>query len=195
MLADPGSIERLYAEVHAIRTGQIPLSADTTAGAAGPLPSTTLDAHHDRSSQTWSLEGAGPLTPDEAADLVGHSNVTVRPVIDLAQNLTATGYVAPPLMREQLALLNNGVCTFPYCDRPSRRAADYDHHVNYDQFAPPGSPGSTCSRYGHLACRTHHRVKTFAGWHIQSPSPGTWVWTDPRKHVYLVTGGETTQLS
>src|SRR5699024_10469912 len=98
----------------------------------------------------------------------GHSTVTVKPVIDLAENLAYTGYVAPPRLREQLLLMNAGRCTFPHCDR-SAAGGDFDHLINYDSNAPPGAPGSTCSRNGELLCRFHHRAKTHGRWIVESP--------------------------
>ncbi|MDN5853990.1 MAG: hypothetical protein L0K86_14315 [Actinomycetia bacterium] len=84
-----------------------------------------LYLHFDRTWGTYSLDGIGAITRSEAHEILGHSNVTIRPVIDLETTITATGYVASPRLKEQTALLNGGTCTFPSCDKPAR-ACDYD---------------------------------------------------------------------
>jgi hypothetical protein len=39
--------------------------------------------------------------------------------------------------------------------------------------------------YGKLTV-IHHRIKTFAGWQVQQPFPGVYVWRDPYGARYLV---------
>ena len=151
------------------------------------LPSTVLYMHFDRTWGTYSLDGIGAITCTEAHEILGHSRVTVRPVIDLESTITATGYVASPRLKQQTALFNDGTCTFPSCDRPAR-VCDYDHILNHR------NGGATDSRNGHRLCRYHHRAKTFTDWHVTSPAPGVWVWTSPDGRTYLVTGGTTTRL-
>ncbi|HLR84153.1 MAG TPA: HNH endonuclease signature motif containing protein, partial [Nocardioidaceae bacterium] len=151
------------------------------------LPATMLYIHFDRTWGTYSLDGLGAITRSEAAEILGHSKVTVRPVIDLESTITATGYVASPRLKEQTALFNGSLCTFPSCDRPAR-VCDYDHITNFRDS------GATDSRNGHRLCRYHHRAKTFTDWDVQSPAPGVWVWTSPTGRTYLVTGGTTTRL-
>ena len=189
MLAEPGLGERLHARICAHRRVDSDTDTDGPEDArrpTAPLPATVLYAHFDRGTGTWSLDGDGPLTRAEAEDLIGHSQVTIKPVIDLAANLSYTGYVAPPKLKEQLRLMNAGFCTFPYCDRPAWHG-DYDHATNYPR-------GPTSSRNGHLPCRPHHRSKTFDDWTVYQPAPGIWLWTDPRGNHYLVTAGTTTRL-
>ncbi|MGH3359753.1 MAG: HNH endonuclease signature motif containing protein, partial [Nocardioidaceae bacterium] len=151
------------------------------------LPQTVVYLHLDRTSGTWSMDGTGPISRAEARDIIGHTHVTLKPVIDLAANLTYTGYLAPPRLKEQTALQNAGLCTFPSCNRPAR-TADYDHLVDY------ADGGATSSRNGHRLCRYHHRCKTFTHWQVQSPAPGTWLWTSPDRRTYLVTAGTTTRI-
>ncbi len=171
------------------------------------LTSTVLYVHLDAATSTWCEERAGALTPEQARTLVGHSNVSVRPVLDLAQNLTFTGHVAPPRLREQLALLNGGSCTFPSCARRAR-VGDVDHEQPYPRgFVDPveqasagktstgkASSGGTETANTHLLCRKHHRAKTHGGWRVHSPTIGTWVWTSPAGGRWLVTNGTTTSL-
>ncbi|MGH3357674.1 MAG: HNH endonuclease signature motif containing protein [Nocardioidaceae bacterium] len=151
------------------------------------LPQTVVYLHLDRESNTWSMDGTGPISRAEATDIIGHTNVTLKPVIDLAANVTYTGYLAPPKLREQTALQNAGLCTFPSCNRPAR-TGDYDHLKDF------ADGGATSSRNGHRLCRYHHRCKTFTDWTVQSPAPGTWLWQSPSGRSYLVTAGTTTRI-
>ena len=151
------------------------------------VPSTVIYLHYDRTWGTWSMDRFGAITRSDAAEIVGHSQVTIRPVIDLEDTITATGYVASPRLKEQTALRNAGTCTFPSCTRPAR-TCDFDHVVNYDDDGP------TDSQNGHRLCRYHHRAKTFTEWTVTSPAPGVWLWTSPDGRTYLVTGGTTTRL-
>lgn len=150
-------------------------------------PAITLYIHLDRASGSWSLDGAGPITRSEALDLLGHGRVTIKPVIDLAQTITYPGYVAPPRLKEQLALMNGGRCTFPHCTHSAWKG-EYDHLVDYRARGP------TDSRNGHRLCKHHHRAKTFTNWAVTTPAPGIWVWRSPRRRFFLVTGGTTTPL-
>ncbi|UYM06029.1 HNH endonuclease signature motif containing protein [Solicola gregarius] len=151
------------------------------------MRATTLYVHFDRTWGTWSLDDVGAITRSEAHEILGHSNVTIKPVIDLETTISATGYVAPPRLKEQLALMNASTCTFPHCTRPAR-VGDYDHIINH------ADGGETDSRNGHRLCRYHHRAKTFTAWTVQSPAPGIWLWQSPAGRSYLVTGGTTTKL-
>ena len=213
MLDEPDSLDDLYAQVHDARTTQPTEKTEPTEGAAdapteersasphddrpGPdafrrptrqqRPKTVLYVHFDRTWGTYSLDGVGAITRSDATDILGHSDVTIRPVIDLEATITATGYVASPRLKEQTALMNGGTCTFPACDKPAR-TCDFDHIVNHAEG------GLTDARNGHRLCRFHHRAKTFTGWSVQSPAPGVWIWLSPDGRTYLVTGGTTTKL-
>ena len=131
---------------------------------------------------------AGVLTREQARQIVGHSDVTIRPVLDLAEPLTYTGDEAPAKLREQLALMNAGDCTFPHCHRRAR-TSDVDHQKTY------GSGGATSSPNTHRLCRKHHRAKDKGRWHVVSPAPGLWIWTSPAGAVWLVANGTTTPLN
>ncbi len=179
-------------------TDDVTVAPNPVAGVAGCPPgllekfagltSTVLYLHLDQASGTWCEERGGVLTPGQARAVVGHAKVSVRPVLDLAEPPSYTGYVAPPRLKEQLALLNAGYCPFPYCHRRAR-AGDVDHQVPYRQGGPTATPNT------HLPCRKHHRAKDKAGWKVTTPTPGVWIWTSPAGAIYLVTNGTTTQLN
>jgi hypothetical protein len=76
-------------------------------------------------------------------------------------------------------------CRFPGC---GRRAAncDLDHAVEFDHD-DPASGGLTTRRNLGPGCRTHHRLKTFAGWRIEiTDHRGGCVWISPTGARYLV---------
>lgn len=163
------------------------------------LRSTVLYLHLDAGSRSWCEERTGALPPEIAEQIVGHSNVSVRPVLDLAGSMTYTGYVAPPRLREQQAMLNAGQCTFPHCGRRAR-PGEVDHIRPWSR-SDPGGPGwaqpggGTRSSNTQLLCKRHHRAKTHARWRVAKPAPGIWVWRSPANAYYLVTNGTTTELN
>lgn len=176
------------------------------------LRSTVLYVHLDQASGTWCEERGGALSREQARAIVGHSQVSVRPVLDLGEELTYTGYAAPPRLREQLSLLNTGRCTFPSCERLAR-PGDVDHQqpdprgnssVNSSgrrgwadsdaDLRAATSPGTRSSNT-HLLCRKHHRAKTHGDWRVAEPAPGIWLWRSASGACYLVTNGTTTMLN
>lgn len=129
---------------------------------------------------------ARPLTLTWARELLGHSHVTIRPILDLAAVPAASGYAPTMTQREALHLLN-GTCCFPYCDRTSR-GTDADHLI-------PAPRGPTDMANLGPADRHHHRCKTHApGWIVTQPFPTVYVWRAPTGHHYAVTPRGTTSL-
>ena len=113
-------------------------------------------------------------------------NVTVKPVIDLAEEISSTGYQPSDRLREQV-VLRDRTCVHPYCTRPAR-SADLDHISEY----PAG--GTTSSNLAPL-CRFHHRLKTHSGWNYTVIEPGTYLWRSPYGYRYLRDSrGGTTDL-
>jgi hypothetical protein len=113
------------------------------------------------------------------------TKVTVKPVIDLNQQLTAQGYPVPDLVREQV-ILRDRTCVFPWCTRPAR-GCDVDHVVEYDHAAEVEGrpqPGPTTTDNLACLCRFHHRLKTHSAWRYEMTSPGVFMWTSPHGHRY-----------
>jgi hypothetical protein len=104
------------------------------------------------------------------------THVTVRPVVDLNQNLHTDAYRPTPTQREQ-AVLTNATCVYPHCGRPSR-SADLDHVVESERGGPTDS-----SNLAPL-CRGHHRYKTHAGWTVVRTGPTAFTWTSPHGYAY-----------
>ncbi|WP_395656925.1 DUF222 domain-containing protein [Nocardioides sp.] len=104
------------------------------------------------------------------------TRVTVRPVIDLNAELSTETYRPTELMKEQIGLRDRQCC-FPGCTRPARRC-DAEHQV-------PWPEGPTASSNLAPACRTHHRLKTHAGWDYQRTAGVGFVWTTPMGRTYV----------
>lgn len=112
----------------------------------------------------------------------GHSQVVVKPILDLTTEAVSSGRFPSPSVRDHVVETAR-CCVFPYCERRAE-ACDLDHVTPYDTAGPPGQ-----TRSGNLAplCRLHHRVKTFTGWRYDQTTPGTYHWTSPHGHRYRVT--------
>jgi len=113
--------------------------------------------------------------------------ITVKPVIDLAEHVHTEAYEVPDRLAEQTDLRDHR-CVFPWCTRPARRC-DHDHVLEHSRG------GSTCSCNIAPLCRRHHRLKTHSPWGYTGLDPGTYLWTSPHGHQYLVDHTGTTDLS
>ena len=109
-----------------------------------------------------------------------HTRVTIRPVLDLAEQIHAPGYAIPPRLREQV-LQRDRTCVFPWCARPARRC-QIDHITPYDPHRP-----DTNTNTSNLAalCTFHHRLKTHGRWSNTPLGPGEYLWRSPQGHHYL----------
>jgi hypothetical protein len=133
------------------------------------------------------VEGIGPVTLEQAVEMLGHTNVTVRGMIDLAEDRPVDGYEVPERMREILFQRSPG-CVFPWSGgAPPSRRRDVDHTVPYLSPDKGGPPGQT--RIGNLGFlnRKPHRVKTHApGWRHHQPEPGVHYWRTPTGYWFRV---------
>lgn len=112
------------------------------------------------------------ITPEQVQEWCqdAGARVTVRPVLDLNDELATERYEPTSLMREQ-AYAAHPVCVFPFCERPSR-GCDLDHRIPW-----PLGPTTTSNLFP--LCRRHHRLKTTGGWTYQRTGPTTFAWTSP----------------
>jgi Domain of unknown function (DUF222) len=140
------------------------------------------------------VEEVGPVLLRRLRILLGeHCTINLNPVIDLpAGHIPVDSYEIPARLREQLQL-RNPADVFPYAAAVSRRI-DLDHTIPYlspDQGGPFGQ-----TRIGNLGphVRRHHRYKTFGGWQVRQPEPGTWLWRSPHRRIYLVNASGTHPL-
>lgn len=138
------------------------------------------------------LANAGPFGPvlaEWVADLLGHTRVTVRPVLDVGALSPSSAYHVPPRMRESV-MLRNPTSVFPHSTRSSRHL-DQDHTVPFDPLGPLGQ--TRPDNLGPLG-RREHRAKTHGGWQVDQPSPGVYLWRSPLGYRYLVTPSATLPL-
>ncbi|WP_345524933.1 HNH endonuclease signature motif containing protein, partial [Nocardioides endophyticus] len=145
-------------------------------------------AHHDtrEAHGIISLESTGGLsstgstiTIEQLADWCHHANtkVSIRPVLDLTENLHVDRYAPTPLIREQV-ILTCPTCVFPGCGKTARRC-DLDH------ITPWHKGGRTESTNLAPLCRLHHRMKTHGNWTYTRLTLTTFEWTSPMGRVYV----------
>lgn len=129
--------------------------------------------------------GVGPVIVEQMREFLGHYAVSVRPVLDLRDQLPVDAYEVPPAMREALRL-SRPTSVFPYSATKSHNP-DFDHTV---PFVPPdegGPPGQTCIENLAPMVRFGHRVKTHGrGWRHRQPSPGVYLWRTPHGYWFRV---------
>ena len=119
------------------------------------------------------------------------TQLTVAPVVDLAEHITVEAYEVPDRLATQTRL-RDLTCAFPHCTRPARRC-DCDHVVAFAPDNPERGPTCPCN----LAplCRHHHRAKTKRRWRYQRDPDGSYRWTGPHDRRYRVTPFGTSVLS
>ncbi len=133
------------------------------------------------------IEDIGPATRGMLRDFLGHDHITLRPVIDLADDPPADCYEIPAETAERLHLAMPAD-VFPYAPSLARRL-DGDHTAEYD-FGDEGRdppPGQTrVTNLGKMA-RRHHRIKTHAtDWHVEQLPGHRYLWTTPHGRCLLV---------
>jgi hypothetical protein len=155
------------------------------------LPAATLYVHmslaafRTRTGVARAEDGIGPITVQQAAEFLAHTNVSIKPVIDLTDQRAVDCYETPSWMREAVHLLRPR-SVYPYSGNLSRRK-DLDHPIPYVPPDDGGPPGQTDPyRMGPLG-RHEHRVKTHArGWRHLNPLPGVYLWRTPHGYWYRV---------
>jgi hypothetical protein len=120
------------------------------------------------------VEGLGPLLLEQVRGLLGHANVALKPVVDLADRVSVNAYEHPETVKERVHLRTLGE-VFPY-GRATGRSVDMDHPVPYDPLGPPGQTGD--DNAGPLS-RTPHRAKTHLGYRVTQTGLSEYVWSTP----------------
>ena len=144
------------------------------------------------------------LTADAVREwlAVPGTHITVKPVIDLHDQIAVDSYEIPDRISQRVKLKRT-MCVFPHCTRTSART-DLDH---IDEYVPPdrgGPPGQTSTATLAPLCRRHHRAKTHPSpvstssttvrWDYVQLTPTTWLWTSPHSLRFLVHPDGTTTL-
>ncbi len=120
------------------------------------------------------VEGLGPLLLEQVRGLLGHTNVALKPVVDLADRVSVNAYEHPETVKERVHLRTLGE-VFPY-GRATGRSVDMDHPVPYDPLGPPGQTGD--DNAGPLS-RHPHRAKTHLGYRVTQTGLSEYVWSTP----------------
>ena len=97
------------------------------------LEVSTGSTHENRVGRAEKL---GPATLAQIKDWVGHSRVTIQPVLHTDRTDAVDAHDPPARMRDQV-ILRDPRCVFPHCQRDAR-ACDLDHTIPYDDTGPPG---------------------------------------------------------
>ena len=148
---------------------QVTLSAQTLAGL---------------SNQPGELAGHGPITAQHARELA-HGDARWRrilfddetgQVVDVARRPAEPSY-RPSADLARTITLRDATCRFPGC----RRAAT-GHGIDLDHTKPwPGGPTHATNLAA--LCRSHHYLKTHAGWTVNHHRDATLTWTTPNGHT------------
>lgn len=124
------------------------------------------------------VPGYGHVPAPIARELAAGATHWQRFLLDEDHKLLSTGRFTyrPSERLRDLVTARDHTCTFPGCGRPAGEA-DLDHRTNYNGT-------NTTADNLHPLCRTHHRLKTHAGWTVQRTPDGQDTWTSPLGHTY-----------
>ncbi len=142
----------------------------------------TLYVHLD-DTDVAEVDGT-PVLVDQVATWCAGATVTIKPVIDLNQVVTSSGYTPSDPVAERVRLVWPQ-CVFPFCTRRAR--TDLDHRVAHPE-------GETSTANLAPLCRAHHRMKTHSGWHYEPAAatrhgvPTAFTWTSPSRARFRVDG-------
>jgi hypothetical protein len=127
-----------------------------------------------------------PVTAEQIRTWCGHrdAQVTVKPVIDLADHVSVDAYEVPDRIAQAVALRDVS-CVFPWCTRPARKLRPDQHPCDCDHVIPHGAGGETCTCQLAPLCRRLHRLKTHGGWTYTILEPGSYLWSSPQRCQYL----------
>lgn len=114
------------------------------------------------------FEQGGPITLAHAREILGHSRVTIRPVLDPEHHRPADAYEFTGSLREAILSRTPADC-YPYAVKVGR-SMDLDHTTAFD---PHGPPGQTCAANAGPMTRHHHRIQTHGPVAVRQPRPGT----------------------
>jgi hypothetical protein len=133
------------------------------------------------------VEGHGPLMVQTLAELLGHADIRLQPVIDLHAPVRVDRYEHPETLKDHTWLLAGGD-TFPYAPASATRdAVDFDHPTPYDEPPDgPAPPGQTGTHNSQPLRRRHHRWKTHGGLRARQAGPGRYLWQTPHGSCHLV---------
>jgi hypothetical protein len=174
-LARPDDVREL------LESGEVPRRPHHRAAVYLHLHESALAATSDSVAR---VEGIGPLLLEQVTSLLGHAQVTVKPVIDLADHSSVSSYEFPATVSERTRLRCTGD-VFPYAVNADTMSGRYDddHATRFDPGGPPGQTGD----HNHAPLsRSHHRAKTHRGYRLRQVDDATYLWTTPHGLQRLV---------
>lgn len=132
------------------------------------------------------VEGVGPMLVQSLAELLGHADVAVVPVLDLADRRRVDAYEHPDRVKDHVWVQSGGD-VFPFSPRTATRdRVDFDHPTPYVPVDRGGTPGQTGAHNSGPLRRRHHRWKTHGGYRCRQAGPGRHLWQSPHGLCYLV---------
>ena len=160
---DPLGVRKIkaIALITTLATGQATHDAATVLGAQPQSPSRPgkirlyvlvdaddldTDAEGGAAFAVGTIERLGAATMAKLRQWVGHHQVEILPVLNMARRDAVDSH-DPPEWMKQLVELRDGHCVFPRCTVPAKNC-DKDHLVPYlpiDEGGPPGKPTPTPS--------------------------------------------------
>ncbi|MGZ0151166.1 DUF222 domain-containing protein [Kribbella sp. WER1] len=85
------------------------------------------------------VENLGPQLATQLTELLGHDQITVKPVIDLHDQISVHSYEIPDRIRERVRL-RHPVDMFPYGTAEATPRMDQDHITPYSRALTPAHP-------------------------------------------------------
>ncbi|UDY24818.1 hypothetical protein [Nocardioides sp. Kera G14] len=149
------------------------------------------------------LEGAGgvarssdlgPLLLQQVAQLLGHSDVIVKPVIDLNTGTHISAYEHPATVKERTMLRTTGP-VFPHNSGSEASRVDHDHATPYVPPDAGGPPGQTGDHNDAPLSRHSHRAKTHLNYQVEQLGPDAYLWTTPHGLIRLVNNRGTHKIT
>ena len=134
------------------------------------------------------VEGHGPMLIQSLAELLGHADIRLQPVLDLNAPVRVDRYEHPETLKDHTWLLAGGE-SFPYAPHTATRGhVDFDHPTPYDPGNQNGAgpPGQTGTHNSGPLRRRHHRWKTHGGYRARQAGPGRYLWQTPHGTCHLV---------
>ena len=132
------------------------------------------------------VEDLGPHTKQMLRDLLGHDHITLKPVIDLADDVSSDAYEVPAALAERVHLAKPAD-VYPWAVSVGRKV-DLDHTI-------PWPFGHT--EIANLAklTRRHHRIKTHGGWDVDRLPGDRYLWRSPHGRYVLVDNHGTHEVA
>jgi len=140
-------------------------------------------------NQLARVEKIGPILISQVKQLTHTTTIKLTPVIHVGgAGEIVDMYETPTRIRNQV-LLRDPYEIAPWSSTQSR-GLDLDHTNPYQ----PGVTGQTSAENLGPLTRRFHRAKTLAGWQLDQPTPGIFIWQTPAGQQFQVDKNGTQRL-